>query len=151
MNDNKEYFVEVLGGAFNKDANPSIEKDLGIKEGCYYFKTEDAKNRFCKLLENPIYVKQGLVIHVEYGEMTHKRTIFVGKIKYKDKEFIIEHDFGYEYPADTAEYMFTEGNYSCSCNLSLFIRGQYGEDAIPELECCDDDIEIVDYHIEFRD
>ena len=56
--------------------------------------------------------------------------------KYKEKEFILRFNFELnDYPEDDAIWMFTEGNYSCDCNRSLFIRQQYGEDAIDELGC----------------
>ena len=146
----KEYMVHIWGGAFNKDANPSIEKDLGIKEGCYYFDDKDEKNEFIKKISNPIYKNQGLMIDEDYDLMTHKRTIFVGTFKYLTKQFVLHYDFGYEYPEDRAEYMFKTGNYSCDCNRSRFIMGEYGEDAIPELGCgCE--IELVDYHFEYLD
>ena len=150
MNNKKEYMVHVWGGAWNEDANPSIEKDLGIKEGYHYFDTEEEKNIFCKKLDNPIYSNQGIVKDVMYGIMTHKKTIFVATFKYKDKEFIIHHDFGYEYPADVAEFSFTEGNMSCDCSISSAIKREYGIDAIPELDC-GDEIELVDYHIEYSE
>ena len=41
-------------------------------------------------------------------------------------------------------------NFSCDCNRSLAIRWEYGEDAIPELDC-GDEIEMIDYHIEYED
>lgn len=53
MDKQKEYMVHIWGGAWNSDANPSIEKDLGIKDGCHYFKTEKEKNDFCKMLDIP--------------------------------------------------------------------------------------------------
>lgn len=75
-------------------------------------------------------------------------TIFVGTFKYKEKEFILRFNFEIkDYSEDDAVWMFTEGNYSCDCNRSLFIRQQYGGDAIPELPC-GDTIELLDYHIE---
>lgn len=75
-------------------------------------------------------------------------TIFVGTFKYKEKEFILRFNFEIkDYPEDAAIWMFTEGNYSCDCNRSLFIRQQFGEDAVPELPC-GDTIELLDYHIE---
>ena len=49
MNNKEEYMVHIWGGDWNKNANPSIEKDLGIKEDYHYFKTEE-KNEFCKHL-----------------------------------------------------------------------------------------------------
>lgn len=150
MSEKLEYMVNVWGGAWNADANPSIEKDLGIKKGYYYFDTEEEKDAFLAILNNPMYTKQGLAKDIKYGAMTHKRTIFVGTFKYKDKEFILHFDFGYEYEVDSAIFMFEEGNYSCDCNRSLFIRDEYGEDTIPELDCgCE--IEMTGYHFEYWD
>lgn len=146
----QEYLVHIWGGAWNDDANPSIEKDLGVKDGYHYFCDEKEKNDFIKLLNNPIYKNQGLMIHEQYGFMTHKRTIFVGKLKYKDQEFIIHRDFGYEYPEKNAKYMFLEGDNSCDCNRSLLIRYEYGNNAIPYLNC-GKEIELLDYHFEHLD
>lgn len=145
-----EYMVHIWGGAWNPDANPSIEKETGIKEGYYYFSTKEAKDAFVKFLNTPVYKNQGLMIRTETGEMSHKRTVFVGTFKYKDKEFVLEDDFGYEYPPDAAEYMFTLGNYACDCNRSMLIRNKYGNDSIPDL-MCGSEIELVDYHIEYWD
>lgn len=75
-------------------------------------------------------------------------TIFVGTFRYGTKEFILRFNFEIkDYPGDAAIWMFTEGNYSCDCNRSLFIRRQFGNDAIPELPC-GDTIELLDYHVE---
>lgn len=150
MNNKEEYMIHIWGGAWNKNANPSIEKDLGIKEGYHYFKTEEEKNEFCKHLRNPIYNNQGLMIIEKYGVMSHKRTVFVGTFRYKGKEFVIHYDFGYEYEEEYAEFSFLENNYSCDCNRSLFIQRKYGEDAIPELDC-GEEIELIDYHFEYWD
>ena len=146
----REWMVHIWGGAWNADANPSIEKDLGIKAGTYYFPTKEKKDEFVRLLQNPIYSKQGLMIDAKWGVMTHKRTIFVGTFEYKGKEFTVHVDMGYEYPEDSAIFMFTTGNYGCDCNRSMFIRSEYGEDAIPDLDC-GGEIELVDYHFEYED
>lgn len=146
----KEYLVNCWGGAWNAAADPSIEKDLGIKPGYHYFSTEQEKDDFIKQLDNPIYKKHGLAWTVTEGELTHKRTIFVGIFVYKEKEFILHMDFGYEYPEESAIFMFTEGNYGCDCNRSLFIRNQHGDDAMPELSCgCE--IELKDYGFVYLD
>jgi hypothetical protein len=77
-------------------------------------------------------------------------TIFVGTFRYQDKEFILRFNFEIkDYPEDAAIWMFTEGNYSCDCNRSLFIRRQFGEDAIPELPC-GDTIKLLNYYIEHK-
>ena len=144
----KEYMAHIWGGAWNKDANPSIEKDLGIKESYHYFKTKEERDRFLKLIKQ--YSSQGLVWDLREGEMTHKRTIFVADLKYKDMVYTIHCDFGYEYPEEQAIFMFEEGNYSCDCNRSLFIQDEYGENAIQELDC-GEEIEMLNYHLEYLD
>lgn len=146
----KEYMVHIWGGAWSEDAKPSIEKDLGIKEGYHYFKTEEERDSFLKLVKQEKYSNQGLGLDLREGEMTHKRTVFVGDFKYKDRVFTIHYDFGYEYPEERAIFMFEDGNYSCDCNRSLIIQEEYGEDAIDELDC-GEKIELIDYHIEYLD
>ena len=146
----KEYMVHIWGGAWNKDANPSIEKDLGIKEGYYYFKTEEERDRFLELIEQTKYLRQGLCRDLKEGEMTHKRTIFVADLKYKDMVYTIHYDFGYEYPEENAIFMFKDGNYSCDCNRSSFIQDEYGENAIDVLDC-GEDIKMLNYHLEYLD
>ena len=146
----KEWMIHIWGGAWNSDANPSIEKDYGIQEGYHYFKTEEEKDRFLEIINKPEYRYQGLMRDIKYGFMTHKRTIFVGTFKYEDKEFVLHYDLGYEYEEDAAIFYFTKGNFSCDCNRSLAIRWEHGDDAIPELRC-GEDIELTDYHIEYWD
>lgn len=146
----KEYMVHIWGGAWNKDANPSIEKDLGIKEGYHYFKTKEERDRFLKLIKQHKYSSQGLVWDLKEGEMTHKRTIFVADLKYKDMVYTIHYDFGYEYPEENAIFMFKDGNYSCDCNRSSFIQDEYGENAINLLDC-GEDIRMLNYHLEYLD
>ena len=150
MTKKEEYMVHIWGGAWNKNANPSIEKDLGIKEGYHYFDTEKEKNKFLKHLRKPKYRNQGLMIIEKHGVMTHKRTVFVGTFKYKDKEFVIHYDFGYEFEEERAIFMFKQGNYACDCNRSLFIQREYGEDVIPFLNC-GGEIEMLKYHFEYMD
>lgn len=147
---NMEYMVKVWGGAWNSDAEPSIERDYGIKEGCHYFKTEKERDDFVSILRQPNYKNQGIMISIKNGIMTHKRTIFVGNFRYQGKDFTIHYDFGYEYAEDDALYAFEYGNYSCDCNRSLFIQNEYGEEAI-ELLNCGYEIELIDYHFEYWD
>lgn len=45
MTKQKEWMVHVWSGAWNDDANPSIEKDYGVKAGYHYFNTEEEKNK----------------------------------------------------------------------------------------------------------
>lgn len=146
----KEYMVHIWGGAWNSDANPSIEKDLGIKKGYHYFSSEKEKDDFLKLITQDRYGSQGLMRDVQYGEMSHKRTIFVVTFQYQGEEFNLHRDFGYEFPEDVAVFQFVENNYSCDCNRSIFIRQEYGEDAIPELNC-GEEIKLKNYHFEYKD
>lgn len=146
----KEWMVHVWGGAWNSDADPSIESDYGITEGYHYFDTEEEKNKFLDIINKPEYASQGLARDIQYGIMSHKRTVFVGTFQYEYTDFIIHYDFGYEYPEESAIYMFTDGNYACDCNRSLFIRREYGENSIPELDC-GDEIMLIEYHIEYFD
>lgn len=146
----KEYMIHIWGGAWNKDAIPSIEKDLGIQEGCYYFSTKQERDLFISKISQPAYKEQGMMIKEKYGIMSHKRTIFVATFKYLEKEWEIHYDFGYEYPEDSAKHYFTEGNFSCDCNRSLAIQREYGENAIDELPC-GNKIKLMNYHIEHWD
>lgn len=149
MENKNEWMVKVWGGAFNKSAFPSIKSDYGIEEGYYYFDTEKEKDDFCNILNNPIYTKQGLAKNVVCGKLTHKKTIFVATLRYKGKEFVIHCDFGYEFSEENALFMFEDGDYSCDCNKSLFIRREYGDSSIEELDC-GGEIEMVDYHFEYK-
>ena len=150
MEQKKEWIVHVWGGAWNSDAYPSIETDYGSKEGYHYFDTEKEKDDFLEIINKPEYHSQGLARDVKYGVMSHKRTIFVGTFRYEYMDFTIHYDFGYEFPEETAIFQFLDNNYSCDCNRSLFIREEYGKNAIPELDC-GDEIMLVKYHIEYWD
>lgn len=64
--DPDHYHVELFGKAFDKNADPSIEKDLGIKAGHYYFTDKDKKNRFINMImSQKEYTSQGIIIRSE--------------------------------------------------------------------------------------
>lgn len=144
----EEYMIQIWGGAWNHDAEPSIEKDLGIKDGYYYFDTPKELDNFVEKLKP--YGHLGIVTNIKHGIMSHKRTIAVCTFEYKGKEYIVDYDFGYEYEEERAHWMFYEGNYSCDCNRSMFIARQYGDDVIEELDC-GDKIKLIDFKIEYKD
>lgn len=141
-NRQKEWMVEV----YYENADPLIEKDLGIKKGTYYFITKEEKDKFCNILNE----YEDIMLLIKYGYMTHKRTIFVCTLSYDNKDFVIHHDFGYEYSEDDVIYSFEEAYYSCDCARYKLIQDEYGKDAIPELDC-GDEIELLDYHFEYLD
>ena len=104
---------------------------------------------FLKKINHRKYKTQGLAIDEKYGYMSHMRTIFVGTFKYNEEIFILHYDFGYEYPEEKAIFMFTDGNYSCDCNRSDFIRDEYGN-VIPELGC-GHKIEMIGFKFEYKE
>lgn len=149
MNKKYEYMIHIWGGMFNSDANPSIEKDLGITEGYYYFDTKEERQTFKdKIAEE--YSSQGFACDSQEGHLTHKQTIFVGTFEHEGKQYILHYNFGYEYPEEQAEFMFEDGNYSCDCNRSIFINREYDTNINPDCNC-GDSIELIDYHFEYID
>lgn len=84
------------------------------------------------------------------GPLACKRTIAKMKLIYRGITYPYEYDFGYGYPGHGAEYMFFDGNYSCGCNLSNFLRAAHPEAGVPELDC-GEQIEVKDFEIEYRD
>ena len=55
-------------------------------------------------------------------------------LQYLNKDYKFVYDFGQGYSFEGAEFMFTEGNYSCDCNKSVFIR-QFCDKDFPEMKC----------------
>jgi hypothetical protein len=137
-----EYFLHIWGGA-----EPAIEKELGIKDKYFWFKSEQERQNFIDKVSK--YSNLGLAMDKKDGEMTHKRTITNMDLIYKDKTYKLEYDFGYEYEDSSARFIFFEGNYSCDCNLSLFIQRQCDE-SFPELDC-GEEIAIKNFEIEYRE
>lgn len=147
-----EYFVKCWGGAWNTDANPSIESDLKIKEGSYYFTSKNERDKFISYLELPQYNSQGIVyITKESDKLTHKRTILIATFRYNGKNYTVSDDFGYEYDEDAAMFMYTDGNFSCDCNRSLIIESNHPGTFEEVPISCGYTIEMIDCHIEYAD
>jgi len=136
----KEYFLHIWGGAI-----PTIQKELGIMEKYFWFKSEKERQELIDKISP--YNSLGLAIDKKEGEMTYKRTIAEMDLIYQNNIYHYEYDFGYEYPIESAEFMFFEGNYSCDCNLSLFIQ-QDCDKNIPELNC-GEEIKIENFKVKF--
>lgn len=148
--DKVEYMVYFWGGAWNTDANPSIKDDLNIEcEKAYYFDTEEEMNNLIDKVNQPKYIKQGVMHRTRHGILKHKDTVFIGAYQYKNKCFTIEYNFGVDYEESSAEHYMLNGSMACDCNLSNYARRQYGTEFIPKLNC-GTEIKLLDYHFEYR-
>lgn len=140
-----EYMIQIWGGAWNNDANPSIRKDLGIEPGTYYFKTNEERKEFIKKISP--YKKLGMRVLLKEGIMSHKDTVADIEFSYKGKIYPVEYNFGKEYDCDSAEFIFFDGYYSCDCNRSLLIKRQCDKN-FPELDS-GNEIKIKKFQIKF--
>jgi len=71
---------------------------------------------------------------------------------FEGKEYPIEHDFGSDYPKESARFMFEEGNYSCDCNRKVFLSERYPELGIDKnITKCGNLIEIKNLKIRRED
>lgn len=121
-----EYMLHTWGGFYNEEH----QIKHGYEEGYFWFDTADARERYIQELKEveQKFNARHLAYTVEEGVHTRIKTIAKMIFVYDGKEYPYEYDFGFAYPPESAEYMFTEGNYSCDCNRSMFI-------GIPELDC----------------
>ena len=55
-------------------------------------------------------------------------------LEYNKKDYSFIYNWGERYPIDAAYFMFREGNYSCDCNKSIFLK-KYCSLNIKELQC----------------
>ncbi len=62
------------------------------------------------------------------------------ELSFKGKSYIVEDTYEYE-RGHEIPFMWTEGNFSCDCNKSLFIQEQC-DASFPEMEC-GDEIKLV--------
>jgi len=132
MNEPKyEYYLKWWGGSEDKikAAFPDIEQDM-------FFATEEERALTLSIIKR--YQKHGLATTTREGTDVRRRTIAHVETEYYQDDgavetYQFEYDFGYSYPVNSAIYMFTQGNYSCSCNLSRFIQEK--NPSFPDLEC----------------
>ena len=124
-----EYYVKFWGGRAEK-----VMEKLGLEGQDHWFDTEAESKAFMEKLVDANGGLEGLALTVYEGTDVRKRTVAYLHLRYKNKDYHIREDFGYGYPVESAYFMFSEGNYSCDCNLSLFIRRQCDPDFEP-LDC----------------
>lgn len=77
-----------------------------------------------------------------------QRTVAIVSLRHKEHTYVFEFNFGSDYPAESARYMFKEGNYACDCNRSLFIQ-QAGNPDFNEFGC-GHEIELVGIEVVFK-
>lgn len=128
-----EYLLKTWGGFYNKE-----HQDIhGFEEGYFWFDTQEERKEYIdKLKKTEEELKALYVMTVlSEGYFTRYKTIAKVILIYKDKKYPVDYNFGFNYPERSAEFMWLDGNYSCDCNRSRFIRENYGKDSIPELNC----------------
>jgi len=135
-------------GSFNNDGLAT--KLLETEARDFWFETSDERQRFRERVESLAARHGHLVVFAESnGPLCRKRTVVVMVLRYEGKDYDLEYDFGFGYSAESAHYMFHEGNYACDCNRSLFLHQRYPE--VPELEQCGDTILMVSFEVQHRE
>ena len=135
-----EYMLHWWGGS-----EKYIKDKYGYEKYLYFNNPKDRDEVKKQLMEFSDY---GLVIDYKEGNLTHKDTIAIVTLKYNDKEYTYEHNFGKEFPEDVVRFQYEENNYSCDCNKSLFIQRNCDEN-FPEFNC-GDLIELVNLDIVYK-
>ena len=150
--DKYEYYLKYWGEIENDNC---IEKELGIKGTNFWFdKKYERDNMYCKLNAFALIKNKIIVFKCEEGKHVRYKTIAYISLKYNDKTYDIEYDFGFAFK-DTfeeckqlAEYMFYEGNYSCDCNKLIFIDIKYNLGLDIDTVECGEEIEIIKFKVE---
>ena len=122
-----EYFLKIWGGAM-----PYLEKELGINDMYHYFSTKEERDAFLEKIKP--YNCYGLAMIKLEGEMSHLRTVVNVTLSFDESKYSFSYDCGYEYPEEAALFIFQDGNYSCDCNKSLFIR-EFCDKEFPKFPC----------------
>jgi hypothetical protein len=144
-----EYLLKFWGQIENDNL---VEKELGVKEKNFWFKTKEERRMMKSLIEN-IAKRNNVIVAFseEEGMKVRYKTIAKMILEYEGIDYPYEYDFGYGYPANSAQFMFEDGNYSCDCNRSLFLADAYPQNfkRDEELEC-GDKITMKSLTIHFR-
>lgn len=143
VNEKYEYMLHTWGGFYNKENY----KKHGKKDGYFFFNTMDELQKYLNELK---YIEKRLsafmlATNIVEGKHVRYKTIAKMKMNYKGKIYDYEHDFGYAYPVESAEFMFFDGNYACDCNKSMFLREKY-KGKIHE-STCGIEIEITEFEV----
>lgn len=137
-----EYAFKTWGGFYNEE----FKKLHGREQGTFYFDTRDERDAEVFVLESlkTLYCPNAmnLVIQKFEGDFARYSTVAKLKFGYNNAVYYLDFDFGPAYPFSGAIFMFTEGNYSCDCNRSLFLKKKYPE-AFPNELPCGNKIELL--------
>lgn len=135
-----EYMLHWWGGCEEK-----VKELYGYDDYIYF----DSKEELYKVKNNIMeFHNLGVAFDEKEGELTHKDTIALVTLKYQDKIYTYEDNFGKEYPEDMVRFQYEENNYSCDCNRSLFIQ-RYCDESFSEMNC-GEEIELVNLEIVYR-
>lgn len=135
----KQYYVKYWG-----QAEGFLKDKLNVSELDFWFDDKISLNKHIDYVDN-LCEGVGVIVHMsQEGEDLEYKTVVEMNLVYKGKSYPYQYDFGYGYPCRSAEFMFFEGNYSCDCNISIFI--QESVEDFPELDC-GDEITIEDFKI----
>jgi hypothetical protein len=126
-----EYMLHTWGGFYNAEHAAKH----GLKGGYFWFDTAKERDDYLKNLQaiEKRLSAHALAFTTSEGDNTRLRTVAEMTLIHDWKSYDFEYDFGYAFDHESARFMFTNGNYSCDCNLSSFLRRKHPE--FPELSC----------------
>ena len=141
-----QYLLHFWGEIMN---NNLVERELKISGNYCWFDSSIERQKAKEAINN-IAKKYNVVVAFseEEGNLVRYKTVAKMILRYKNKDYELDYDFGYGYPAESAMYMFRDGNYSCDCNKSLFLADKYPDDFKDEFEC-GDKIQIIKFTIKY--
>ena len=143
------FLLHVWGGFWNQDLGYQL---LGTNSHYFWFDTKEereAAHAYIKsLAAQQDDSHQVVVFDKKEGPEIAYRTVAKMELEIPGgKRYPFTYDFGYGYPDSFAKFMFIEGgNYSCDCNISLFLSREYPDENI-ELHGCGDTILIHNFTI----
>ena len=135
-----EYMLHWWGGCEEK-----VKEKHGY-DNYLYFNSKDDRD----IVKNKIkeFNNLGVAFDEKEGILSHKDTIALVTLEYKDQIFNYEDNFGKEFPEDVVRFQYEENNYSCDCNRSLFIQ-RYCDESFPEMNC-GDEIKLLNIEVVYR-
>lgn len=133
-----EYMLNYWGK--NKE---KVNGSLGLpttKESTFlFFDTKEERDKAASWART--IAPDGLATRTEEGMGIRNRLIVEVRCSYEEKPYHFFYDYGHGYSEDAARFMFEEGNYSCDCNMSSFLKKIHPE--FPELKCALFDIDVI--------